>query len=303
MRPHVPEEEFHAYADSELSSAQRAEIAEHLLACLICRSIFGEVQEVRARSSRLLAVASPRITKRTALPDRRARSVRTWMGIAAASVVVVGASTWLAVQPIPIDQPTPRLATAFTSPTLFARAGAALMTADPPPDLTAAERTLTLASRAVIHPQVVGPAPTMTAVRRFRPVEPLAEVDPSSGWETLSWDAAMMLAHGSIARLDGYTVSAVRIQRSADGGRPTFLVRHQLSDGRSIWVVEGPVDNVGPVHRLFEASGLSMSIPQRARPDYIGTDEAPERTVRMVTIAGYLPSDSLDVMRAKLTLQ
>ncbi|MES2306242.1 MAG: zf-HC2 domain-containing protein [Gemmatimonadota bacterium] len=305
MRPHVPEEEFHAYADGELSPAQRAEIAEHLLACLICRSMYGEVQEVRARTSRLLAIASPRTIKRPALPGRTAKPVRTWMGgVAAASVAVVGLSTYLALQPVPAATSPTRLAAAFVAPALFATAGSASATTPTEPaPLTAEQRTMTLASRAVIRPQVVGPAPAMQVVRRFRPVEPLAEIDPSTGWESLSWDAAMTLAHGSIARLEGYAVAAVRIQRSASGGRPTFLVRHQLPDGRSLWVVEGQVDEVGPVHQLLEASGLSMSIPLRAKPDYVGTDEEPKRTIRMVTIAGYLPSDSLNAMMGKLTLQ
>lgn len=303
MRPHVPEEEFHAYADGELSSAQRVEIAEHLLACLICRSISGEVQELRARASRLLAIASPRVIKRPAMPAMPAMPVRTrrpWIGVAAASIAVIGASTWLAVQPVGIDRPTPRLATAFVAPILFARLTAPT---DGTPALTAEQRTLTLASRAVIRPRVVGPMPMVAAVRRLRPVEPLAELDPSAGWESISWEAALALGHGSLARLDGFAVSAVRIQRSNSGGRPTFLVRHLLSDGRSLWVVEGPVEDVGPVHQLLQASGLSMSMPLRALPDYVGTDDAPRRTVRMVTIAGYLPVDSLDVMVTKLKVQ
>ncbi len=306
MRPHVPEEEFHAYSDGELTSAQRAEIAEHLLACLICRSIFGEVQEVRSRSVRLLAIASPRVVKRPALPAvpaRTGRVRRPWMGLIAASIAIVGVSTWRAVQPVPANQPTPRLATAFVAPTLFARVGSALDAANGGAVLTSDQRTLTLASRAVIHPRVVGPMPSFTPVRRMRPLEPLAEIDPSADWELISWDAAMALAQGSIARLEGYPVSAVRIQRSSSGGRPTFLVRHQLADGRSLWVVEGPVEDVGPVHRLLLASGLSMSMPLRGTPDYVGSDDAPRRTVRMVTIAAYLPSDSLNVMVGRLTLK
>lgn len=300
MRPHVPEEEFHAYADGELSSAQRAEIAEHLLACLICRAMLGEVEALRTRTSRLLAIASPRAIKRPALPARTVRRARPWMGIAAASVAAIGLSTgWYALQPT--ATPTPRLATAaFVAPTLFAQVGTV---ADEAPVLTSAQRTLTLASRAVLRPYVVGPEPVMVASRRMRPLEPMAELDPSAGWESLSWDAALVLGHGSVARLDGFSVTAVRIKRSATGGRPTFLVRHQLADGRSLWVVEGPVEDVGPVHQLLDASGFSMSLPMRARPDYVGTEDAPTRTVRMVSVAGYLPSDSLEIMVGKLKLE
>lgn len=303
VRPHIPEEEFHAFADGELSLAQRAEIAEHLLGCLICRVLFGEVQDLRARTASLLAIASPRTIARPAMPAPR-RLRRPWIGIAAASAAAIGFSTWLAVQPAPDVRSTPRLATAFVAPTIFARIGSGVSPATEPPALTPTQRTLTLAMRTVIRPEVTGPAPVpAAAMRRLRPVEPMAELDPSAGWETISWDAAVALGRGSLAHLDGFVVSAVRIQRSARGGRPTFLVRHQLPDGRSLWVVEGPVEDVGPVHRLLEASGLSMSMPLRARPDYVGTDEAPTRTVRMVTLAGYLPVDSLDVMVGKLRLE
>lgn len=295
VRPHVPEEEFHAFADGELSLAQRAEIAEHLLACLICRSVFGEVEEVRVRSSQLLAIASPRFTRRVAAPARTPKVPRAWAGLAAAGIAILGATTWIANQPGAPVTGNPRLATAFVAPTLFARVatdGGATVAAH---DL----RTLTLASRAVITPRVVAPTPSALVMRRFRPVEPLAEVDPSTGWETISWEGAVALSHGPIARLDGIPVNLVRLSRSSDGGRPTFMVRHLLPDGRSLWVVEGLIENVDPIHQLLEASGLSTSSPVRANPDYIGS----ERMIRVVTIAGVLPVDSLNEMRAKLILQ
>jgi hypothetical protein len=42
-----------------------------------------------------------------------------------------------------------------------------------------------------------------------------------------------------------------------------------------------------------------MSTLLRARPDYLGTDEAPVRTIRMVAVASYLPVDSLNAMAAE----
>ena len=76
------------------------------------------------------------------------------------------------------------------------------------------------------------------------------------------------------------------------------MVRQLLPDGRAVWVVEGAVEELGPVYQLLEASGLSLSTPRRARPDYIGTDDAPVRTVRMVTVAAYLPIDSVEALAA-----
>ncbi|MEP6590763.1 MAG: zf-HC2 domain-containing protein [Gemmatimonadota bacterium] len=309
MRPHVPEEELHAYADGELSSAQRMEIAEHLLACLICRAQYGEVGEVRSRTAQLLAIAAPRGARRSARrPAMPAtpipmRSRRPWMQVAAAAAAAVGVTGWLALQPTPASQPTPRLATAFVAPTIFARVGSPGGVPNEDLAVTPEQRTLTLASRAVIRPRVVGPVMQPVTPRRMRPLEPLAEVDPSAGWETVSWESALTLGGGSLARLDGFPVTLVRMKRSVTGGRPTFMVRHLLNDGRSLWVVEGPVDEVGPVHQLLEASGMGMAIPRRALPDYIGSSDAPSRTVRMVTVAGYLPADSLNAMSSKLALK
>ena len=81
------------------------------------------------------------------------------------------------------------------------------------------------------------------------------------------------------------------------------MVRQLLPDGRAVWVIEGTIDDLDQVSRVLEASGLTLATPRRARPDYIGTDAAPVRTSRMVTVASYLPADSLDaLMGARLKL-
>ncbi|MES2125054.1 MAG: zf-HC2 domain-containing protein [Gemmatimonadota bacterium] len=299
MRPHVPDEELHAYADGELSPAQRAEIAEHLLACLICRALYGEVGELRSRTAALLAIAVPRATRRPA-----ARSRRPLIGVAAAAAVLIGFTTWLSTPTAPAAPANPRLATAFVAPTLFARIGNLEASPAEAVSATTDQRTMTLASRAAIRPKVVGSATMTPAVRRMRPIEPLAVLDPSAGWESMSWDEAKALNGGALAQIDGEAVVTVRIKRSQSGGRPTFMVRHLLADGRSLWVVEGPTDEVGEVYRLLEASGMSIAMPLRATPDYVGAADAPVRTVRMVTVAGYLPVTDLNEMEStRLTLK
>src|SRR5690606_9424740 len=60
VRPHLPEEELHAWLDKQLSRAQSREIAEHLMACLICRALEAEVRGLRDRTTALLAIAAPR---------------------------------------------------------------------------------------------------------------------------------------------------------------------------------------------------------------------------------------------------
>jgi anti-sigma factor RsiW len=58
VRPHLPEEELHAWLDGQLSRAQASEIAEHILGCLICRALEAEVRGVRDRTTTLLALAA-----------------------------------------------------------------------------------------------------------------------------------------------------------------------------------------------------------------------------------------------------
>ncbi len=312
MRPHIPEEELHAYLDAQLSPAQRAEIAEHLLACLICRALEGEVRVLRQRSTDLLALAVPRTIRGAPLPAiRTRRRLRCGpLAAAAAAAVVVGASWSMAGTggtPGEGDRPVLATASAFVAPAILARVVAPITAAT---DSTAAtprrassSRTLTLASRAAVAPRVM-PVRQVTGngnTRRLRVVDPMVDVAPSGGgeaWETASFQAARDAAAGAIAHLDGIPVNTVRLQTSSRGARPTAMVRQLLPDGRAVWVVEGAVEELGPVYQLLEASGLSRSLPRRARPDYIGTDDAPVRTVRMVTVAAYLPIDSVEALAA-----
>lgn len=305
VRPHIPEDELHAYLDAQLSPAQRAEIAEHLLACLICRALEGEVRALRIRSGELLALATPRTIRGLPLPARRARlQLRTGRvaAIAAATLVVVGGWS-LGREDITGTGSQPVLATAFVAPAILARVVAPVAAMDsvtPAPARSTTARTLTLASRATVAPRVI-PVRQVSgslASRRLRAMDPMLGVAPSSGegWETTSFQEARAAAAGAIAHLDGIPVNTVRLQPSSQGGRPTAMVRQLLPDGRAVWVVEGAIEELGPVYQLLEASGLSLSTPRRARPDYIGSDEHPVRTVRMVTVAAYLPIDSVEAL-------
>jgi hypothetical protein len=306
VRPHLPEEEFHAWLDGQLSRMQSAEIAEHLLGCLICRALEAEVRGVRDRTTALLALAAPRSFR--ALPNaapavaRRAPARIRGGSVAAAAAVIIGLGSWVATRN---DHPTtsggsPQLAAAFVAPAILARV-AALPGLDSatalPLEATATSRTLTLASRTTTSPRMIAPRSSSVPVssRRLGVADPMLQVGPAGeGWETASLQEARAAASGALAHLDGIAVNAVRIQPSGVGGRPTAMVRHLLPDGRAVWVVEGTLDDMAPIYRVLEASGLSLSNPRRARPDYIGTDAAPVRTSRMVTVASFLPVDSLE---------
>lgn len=308
MRPHLPEEELHGYADHALSPAQRAEIAEHLLACLICRAALAEVEALRTRAAALLELAAPRTVRnpRVARPVRR-RSRRAGM-VAAAAVLLVGTGAFTVLRaPLGSAGGTampPRLATASVAPALFADPAGGLEGDLPDLDLERAlrsTRTLTLASRAAMAPRVVTPMLPVTNVsgRPLRAVDPMAAVDPADGWVATPWAEARRATRGAIAHLAGYPVGAVRLRESELGGRPTAMVRQLLPDGRALWVIEGAAEEIEGLTKLFTASGISMSTLLRARPDYLGTDEAPVRTIRMVAVASYLPVDSLNAMAAE----
>lgn len=300
-RPHVPEDELHAYCDGELSPAQRMEIAEHLLGCLICRAQHAQVEAVRSRSSALLAIASPRFSE-TAMPDIRRKSWQRRMvrGLAAAAAAVVVLGTGVAFS-LNSNAPTggaATLASSLASTSIF-RLGRGEVDA-----AAIRNRKLTIADRDTPTPQVLAPR---VAVPFAVPVRlgAATEVDPviTSEWTVATLTDALKAADGKLARVDNIPVKMVRIHTSAQGGRPTFLIRQELPDGRFIWVLEGLERDIAPVDQVLQASGIATSMPTRTRPDYVGTGAETSITVRMVRVVGYLPADSLNALALKLVLR
>ena len=299
MRPHLPEDELHAWLDGQLSPSQRAEIAEHLLGCLRCRALEGEVRGVRDRAGALLGIAAPRILVPRALPATLPRPVRRRIGkrlVAGGGAVAALLALGFGLRSDPATgtgRPTirpPTLATALVAQPVPRPAEASV-------DAPAADRTLTLASRVAVAPSVIARTPVVQASHRpLRPVDPMAAVDPAGGWETTSFHEATRRSRGALARLDGVAVTHVRLTPSRYGGRPVAMTRQVLNDGRAVWVIEGAAEDLGEVTQMLSASGLRLSAATRARPDYIGPDEAPVRTIRMAMVAGYLPVDSLDAL-------
>lgn len=296
-RPHVPEEEFHAWLDSALSRAQSAEIAEHLLGCLICRAAHADAVATRDRASAILALAVPG-GQRRALPAARTPSRRRTGAAVAAALLVTGG--WLANQPATLVLPTTRLSTmAFVAPAMQARIGdfTALVS-----DALPVTRVRLFAARSALRPSMAD-ANGPPASARHGLLAPATDVDPAMGWESISWEEALAVAGGSLARLDGLPVTTVQVQRNGPGIRPTFFVKQHLADGLAVWVIEGPAELVQPVHAAIEASGLASSISLRTRPDYIGSDDAPLRTLRLVTVAAAVGKDSVDALSARLRLE
>lgn len=299
-RPHVPEEELHAYCDGELSPPQRIEIAEHLLGCLICRSHHAEVGELRTRASALLAIAAPARIRRPAVRSAEVRVARRRLprAMTAAAAAVVGLGVWFSLQPDQADQPSTQLAT-----TLGASGLTALLGVNDSDAGASRQRVLEMAARTSVAPRVLPGRDPIVLVPRL--MTPSVEVDPvvANDWVRSSWDEALKMGNGSLARVGGLGVTSVRLHASASGGRPTFMIRQQLADGRSVWVFEGPVDDITPVNQILQASGIAMSMLSRTHPDYVGPDGQMTRTMRIVTVVGHLPVDSLNALMAKVKLQ
>jgi hypothetical protein len=156
---------------------------------------------------------------------------------------------------------------------------------------------MVLASRAAMTPQVARHTAVIEiADRRLSVVDPMAGAAPTvgDGWQTSSFSEAREASGGKLAHLEGLETSAVRLQPSTVGGRATVLVRQTLPDGRAVWVIEGALEEIEQVYKLLDAGGLNFSTSQRGRPDYIGPEDAPIRTTRLVTVASFLPVDSLN---------
>jgi anti-sigma factor RsiW len=296
-RPHVPEEELHAYCDGELSPSQRVEIAEHLLGCLICRSQRAEVEGIRTQASALLAIASPPVINRPALPQSRPIVVRRRSPgmMVAAAAAVIGIGAWFSLRPVDGDHGRTQMAVLGFSG--FFRLGHGEVD-----HAAVRSRQLTMASRTMAEPQVEGRPAVPPPVRSpliGEAVDPVATPD----WALATMDDALTAGNGKLARLSDVPVKLVRIHPSALGGRPTFMVRQELPDGRSVWVFEGLEGDIAPVDQMLQASGIAMSMATRTRPDYVNTGVQTAITARMVRVVGYLPADSLNVLAQKLVLR
>lgn len=299
-RPHILEEELHAYCDGELSPSQRVEITEHLLGCLICRSQHAEVEALRARVLMLLAIASPRcISEPPMRQGRRKVAYRRGPGMmVAAAVVLIGAGTWFSLPSRDSEGARTQLATSLGL-TGFFRLGQGEID-----QAAVRNRQLTMAGRTIAEPRVqAGPV-----VPPFMPsplIESAAEVDPvvASEWTVAAVDDALKAANGLLAHVAGIPIKLVRIHPNPAGGRPTFLIRQELADGRAVWVLEGLEGDITPVDQVLQASGISMSMATRTRPDYVGSGTQTAITVRMVRVVGYLPTDSLNALAQKLVMR
>jgi hypothetical protein len=153
-----------------------------------------------------------------------------------------------------------------------------------------------MAARTEISPRVTRAArlpAVLIGNRELKVIDPLIAIDVSEGWQTTTLPLAEATSGGALLRVGALPISVVKLLPSSEGGRPTAMLRQTLPDGRAVWVVEGPQAETEMVFRTLAASGLSISAPTATRPDYLGSDTAPLRTLRVAAVAAALPSDSV----------
>jgi hypothetical protein len=331
---HIPEDELHAYLDQALSRSQCVEIECHLAECRHCQKDRDRAAGARDRITALLADVEPRrvitpppfeqlIERRHARVIARRISVGriARIGLAAASLfAAVGAGWWtrgridgrgaVATDVAVVATPTP------TTAAVDARAVPAAPAVDPSDSLEESEapdRTLT----AVSPVQTVEPAVNrgrgqleLTAAGMQIVRQPAVQVSSVGAeddalsldglWQSVGWQEAAALAGGTLPRIEGMPVVDIEVQRGLADERPLVVIAQQHPSGRIIRTIEGPIARVSAlVDRQLsqQASRMKASTPSYTEPDYIaeGT-ELPRRGIRVMTVTGNFPTDSLNAL-------
>ncbi len=333
---HIPEDELHAYLDQALSRSQCAEIETHLSACKLCQGRRSGVSALRDRTTALLSGLTPRPvivppsfqdlrerrSRRLALAVWRARLQRS--GLWAAGVVAAVGAGWVArtvldphrtaVSPALVTQntatptPSPAVVTALVDSTAELEKQAAPA---PLPQRSAVIATHSVAagrsSRAVIPAPtlqlasvvtpVAGPAMVASALTRPAGNDPFDRV-----WRVVPWEDALQMAGSELPFIEGIPVVGVMFQPGAPGERPTVIVAQQDQNGEYIQSIEGPVDRVNAL-RMRQAPDMHASDAARTPPDYVDGPGGMRRALRILTVIGRLPVDSLNALARVATIR
>jgi len=336
---HIPEDELHAYLDQALSRSQCAEIETHLSACKLCQGRRATVAALRDRTTALLSGLSPRPvivppayellrdrqSRRLAIAIWRARLQRA--GLWAAGVVAAVGAGWAArsaLDPHRVVVTPPVLAEAPVTPTAAPSPPAATPAAEnPTAELEQQAAPAPIPQRAPLSSrqasnrfQAVIPAPTLQLASMVTPVRmapaaqaTLAASTPADGpfsrvWRVVPWEDALRIAGSGIPFIEGIPVVGVMLQPGAPGERPTVIVAQQDQNGEVIQSIEGPEAKVNELLLRQATPDMHASDAARTPPDY---SELPgggvRRTLRILTVTGRLPVDSLNALARVATIR
>jgi len=322
---HIPEEELHAYLDQALSRSQCVEIECHLAECRGCRADRDRVAALRDRTTALLSDAAP---GRIAVPppfeqlvaSHRARAsarmvsaarIRRLSILAAGLVAAVGAG-WVARDMAGPAAPAANAAASTPPPAERTLVAIRPVTTRPEPgDSLAPAPRETQPPRAFSRPGPESPLVTVTdrSSEMIVQVSTLASEDaaPLHGlWQTVDLAQAAAETGGNVPRIEGLAILDIQLQRGQGDERPTVVVAQQHPSGRVIQTIEGPMDRVQDLvtrHRAQNA-GLHASQPDLTPPDYLGDGTvSARRGLRILTVTGLLPSDSLNALARGIALR
>ncbi len=315
---HIPEEELHAYLDQALSRSQCVEIECHISECPACEQVRNRAAAVRDRITAVLAEAAPRkvrippfeqlVARRQAIEQRRA----TWISqarrgalLAAGLAAAVGAGWWsrgvtgtgagpaTPAAPSQILSPRPTLALAERE------AAPATETQARPTGRVAplsSERSLVRVDRSTVPEGIV----------QVNAVAPDDEGLSFEGlWQTVDAQRAAAETGGNLPRIEGLPILEIQLQRGNGDERPTVVVYQQHPSGKVIRTIEGPMERVEELVARHSAKnlGLHASQPDLTPPDYMGDAGANRRVLRIVTVTGLLPADSLNALAKTIALK
>jgi anti-sigma factor RsiW len=337
---HIPEDELHAYLDQALSRSQCAEIETHLSACKLCQSRRSAVAALRDRTTALLSGLAPRPvivppsfqdlrerqSRRLALAVWRARLQRS--SLWAAGVVAAVGAGWVArtlldphrtaVSPPLVAQSTatPPPAPLASAPAVDSTATAEIEKQATPAPLP--QRSVVVATHSVSathSSRALVPAPTLQLASIVTPIAraaveggafPLARpagINPFDRvWRIVPWEDALQIAGSELPFIEGIPVVGVMFQPGAPGERPTVIVAQQDQNGEVIQSIEGPVARVNEL-RSHQPSDVHASDIARTAPDYVDGPGGMRRALRILTVIGKLPVDSLNALARVATIR
>ncbi len=125
-------------------------------------------------------------------------------------------------------------------------------------------------------------------------------------WQTVDLAQAAAETGGNVPRIDGLAIIDIQLQRGQGDERPIVVVAQRHPSGRVVQTIEGPMDRVQDLvarHRA-QHTGLRASQPDLTPPDYLSDGAVnARRGLRILTVTGQLPSDSLNLLARSIALR
>lgn len=305
---HIPEDELHAYLDQALSRSQCVEIECHIAECHACEQLRSRVAAVRDRTTALLADAGPGrvrvppyeelLARRAAIGQKQAARRQRIMtgGLMAAGLSLAVGAGWVTRGLLSPAAAAPQVASAPARSVVAVEARAPIEAA-PTPARPLSARTEIPTERSLVRVDRSTLNDGMVQVNAVAPDEESPSFDGL--WQTVDAQRAAAETGGNLPRIEGLPILEIQLQRGSGEERPTVVVYQQHPSGKIIRTIEGPMERVEELVARHSAQSLALhaSQPELTPPDYLSDGGASARRVlRIVTVTGLLPADSLNAL-------